>query len=159
MNTLRSWAIFALSGLILGGCQPDRDAGAPTTNDASDATGASTPPAREPDASAPAAADVATRYACLADATVDILRNGNARMTLPDGRDFELAHIAGSTPPSFAGNGVYFTSRADGGFLTQEKGATELACTLQEPLSSDAAARNAPAEGAHTQNARAQDAM
>ena len=73
-------------------------------------------------------AGVTMRYACDADTVVTVLADGTARISLPDGQTIDASRIAGSTPPVFTGQSLYFTVGEDGGRLSQEDQARELAC-------------------------------
>ena len=73
-------------------------------------------------------AGVATHYACEADTQVTMLEDGTARIALPDGQQVIASRIAGSTPPVFTGQSLYFTIGEDGARLSQDGQARELAC-------------------------------
>ena len=74
-------------------------------------------------------AGVTMRYACDADTVVTVLADGTARVALPDGQTVSVSRIAGSAPPVFSGQSLFFTVGEDGARLSQEGQANELACT------------------------------
>ena len=74
-------------------------------------------------------AGVTMRYACDADTEVTVLADGTARVALPDGQTVSVSRIAGSAPPVFSGQSLFFTVGEDGARLSQEGQANELACT------------------------------
>ena len=98
---------------------------------APDDTGATAP--RPADGAAPPATDgdegVARRFDCQPDTRVVLFDDGSARATLPGGERHPLAPVAGSDPPVYTGNSLYFTITADGAYLSQQDGARELACS------------------------------
>lgn len=117
---------FVLAMLpVLAGCAGERT---PAAGKGNAATNAPLPEAAPP-APAPAPDDsrVTMRYACEAGVRVDILREGIARVALPDGRVVELSRIADSVPPVFTGEALYFSIGDEGASLSQDEG-TELAC-------------------------------
>jgi len=73
-------------------------------------------------------AEVSMRYACDADTVVAMLADGTARISLPDGQTVDASRIAGSAPPVFTGQSLYFTIDEGGARLSQENQARELAC-------------------------------
>ena len=84
------------------------------------------------DASAQAAAPdntgITMRYACDADTSVTVMANGSAEVHLPDGRAVTVSRIAGSAPPVFTGESLYFTVGENGARLSQDEAANELRC-------------------------------
>jgi hypothetical protein len=76
-------------------------------------------------------ADVAMHYTCEAATGVALLRDGNARISLPDGNRVDLERIVGSKPTVFTGSSLYFTTGDHGAYLSQQDGNNELACKLQ----------------------------
>ena len=118
---MRTPLVPPIALLLLLGCaerSPDPASG----NDATSAAPAPTAPAPAPDDS-----QVTMRYACDAGVKVDILRDGIARVALPDGRVVRLSRIADSAPPVFTGDALYFSIGDEGASLSQDEG-TELAC-------------------------------
>ena len=75
--------------------------------------------------------DVAMRYTCEAGTGVALLRDGSARISLPDGNRVDLERIVGSQPTVFTGSSLYFTTGDHGAYLSQQDGRNELACKLQ----------------------------
>ena len=71
---------------------------------------------------------VTMRYAC-EGRRVAVFGNDHATVTM-DGRDIELAHVAGSSPPRFTGEALAFSIAADGALLAQDEGAS-WACTAE----------------------------
>ncbi len=117
--------------LALAGCAAERSPAPMEDDDA--ATKQSSPPVSAPasaSASAPDDSEVTMRYTCDNDVHVDILRDGIARVALPDGRVVKLSRIAGSTPPVFTGEALYFSIGDEQASLSQDEG-TELACRGQ----------------------------
>lgn len=110
---------------LAAGCTADRD-------DAANAGTIDMPAAAAP-AAPPADEDpnVVMRYACDADTVVVVLRNGSARVSLPEGRDVDLSRIAGSQPPIFAGSSLYFTVGDEQAHLSQGDETNELVCSPQ----------------------------
>ena len=123
MRTLSAFPLVLAMLLVLAGCAGERTP-APGKDDA--ATNAPAPEAVPP-APAPDDSQVTMRYACDADVKVDILRDGIARVALPDGRVVKLSRIADSAPPVFTGEALYFSIGDEGASLSQDEG-TELAC-------------------------------
>ena len=84
------------------------------------------------DASAQAAAPdntgITMRYACDADTSVTVMANGSAEVHLPDGRAVTVSRIAGSAPPVFTGESLYFTVGENGARLSQDEAANVLRC-------------------------------
>lgn len=99
------------------------------------ATNAVAPAATEDPSPAQAAAnqdaDVTARYTCEAGTSVAMLRDGHARVSLPDGSSVDLARIAGSQPAVFTGSSLYFTIGDRGAHLSQQDETNELACKPQ----------------------------
>lgn len=75
--------------------------------------------------------DVAMHYTCEAGTSVALLRDGSARVSLPDGSRVDLERIVGSKPTVFTGSSLYFTTGDHGAYLSQQDGSNELACKLQ----------------------------
>lgn len=71
---------------------------------------------------------VTMRYAC-DGRSVAVFGNDHATVTM-DGRDIDLAHVAGSSPPRFSGEALEFSVAADGAMLAQDEGAS-WACTAE----------------------------
>ena len=76
----------------------------------------------------PESTGAAMHYACEADTQVTMLEDGTARIALPDGQQVIATRIAGSTPPVFTGQSLYFTIGEDGARLSQDGQARELGC-------------------------------
>lgn len=93
------------------------------------ATGA-TEPAPAPSTDAPDDGDalVTMRYACDGH-RVAVFGNDHVTVTM-DGRDIDLAHVAGSSPPRFSGEALEFSVAADGAVLAQDEGAS-WTCTAE----------------------------
>ena len=116
----RAGAVLLLSG-ILAAC--DRaEQPAPAADDMETAPAPSTETPDEGDAM------VTMRYAC-DGRRVAVFGNDHATVTM-DGRDIDLAHVAGSSPPRFAGEALEFSIAADGAVLAQDGGA-DWACTAE----------------------------
>ena len=102
------------------------------------ATNAVAPAAAEDPSSAQATAnpdaDVTARYTCEAGTNVAMLRDGHARVSLPDGSSVDLARIAGSQPAVFTGSSLYFTIGDRGAHLSQQDETNELACERAESV-------------------------
>ena len=107
--------------LLLAGCNRN-DAGRPP-----EATPAASAPAPAAESNDPA---ITMRYACEGDTKVEILGD-SARALLPDGRVVGLTKVAGSMPPTFAGDSLYFAIGSNDAHLSQEDGTNELACQAQ----------------------------
>ena len=107
--------------LLLAGCNRN-DAGRPP-----EATPAASTPAAAAESNDPA---VTMRYACEGDTKVEILGD-SARAVLPDNRVVSLTKVAGSMPPTFAGDSLYFAIGSNDAHLSQEDGTNELACQAQ----------------------------
>jgi hypothetical protein len=75
-------------------------------------------------------AGAAMRYTCQANTSVALLRDGSARVSLPDGTNVDLERIVGSNPTVFTGSSLYFTTGDHGARLSQQDGSNELACKL-----------------------------
>lgn len=73
-------------------------------------------------------AGVTMRYACDAGTGVTVYEDGTARVSLPQGRSVRVSRIAGSAPPVFTGQSLYFTIGEQGARLSQDGQASELAC-------------------------------
>lgn len=71
---------------------------------------------------------ITMRYTCNADTQVTVLADGTARVNLPQGRIVVVSRVAGSAPPVFAGESLYFTVEEDGARLSQDGEARELTC-------------------------------
>ena len=98
---------------------------------AQQATAATTGKARPSNSAKDEGADVAMHYTCEAGTGVALLRDGNARVSLPDGSRVDLERIVGSKPTVFTGSSLYFTTGDHGAHLSQQDGSNELACKLQ----------------------------
>lgn len=89
-----------------------------------------TPPTAAANEAVPApatdATDVTSHYDCGAGVSVALREDRTAKVTLPNQPAVELALVANSTPPVYAGANLFFTLD-DAAFLSQENG-TELAC-------------------------------
>ncbi|HLT43041.1 MAG TPA: MliC family protein [Luteimonas sp.] len=72
---------------------------------------------------------VTMRYACDADTRVTVFDDGTARVDLPRGQTVKVSRIAGSTPPVFTGDSIYFTVGENDARLSQDDAAGELACS------------------------------
>ena len=72
------------------------------------------------------------RYACEGDTKVEILGD-SARAALPDNRVVSLTKVAGSMPPTFAGDSLYFAIGSNDAHLSQEAGTNELAARRNNP--------------------------
>lgn len=116
----------AMAGLLLAGaiagCNRTEPPAAPP------AAGAEPTPAPATDAPAVGDAMVTMRYAC-DGRSVAVFGNDHATVTM-DGRDIDLAHVAGSSPPRFSGEALEFSVAADGAMLAQDEGAS-WACTAE----------------------------
>lgn len=111
-----------LPALLLAGCKAEHNTPAPV---------AQTPTTPAPAKSiAPPTADVVTRFACDPDTVVDILKDGRAQVSLPDGLQVGLGKIANSDPPVYTGANLYFTISGNQAHLSQDNG-RELACKKQ----------------------------
>ena len=121
MRTLPAFPLVLPSLLVLAGCAAERSP-APDPSDAAPVPAPTPAPTPAPDDS-----QVTMRYACDAEVKVDILRDGIARVALPDGRVVKLSRIADSAPPVFTGEALYFSIGDEGASLSQDEG-TELAC-------------------------------
>lgn len=115
---------------LLAGCTAGHDdaADAGTTDGMPAASNAPAAPVAPPADEDP---NVVMRYACDADTVVVVLRNGSARVSLPEGRDVDLSRITGSQPPIFAGNSLYFTVGDEQAHLSQGDEINELVCSPQ----------------------------
>lgn len=88
-------------------------------------------PAEDGTAAAAAAAGeegVTMRYACDAGTRVTVFENGTASVELPQGQTVKVSRIAGSTPPVFTGDSIYFTIGESDARLSQDDQASELTC-------------------------------
>jgi membrane-bound inhibitor of C-type lysozyme len=74
-------------------------------------------------------AGVSMRYDCDAGTRVTVMSDGTADVALPEGRTVRVSRVAGSAPPVFAGDTLYFTIDEVGARLSQDGEARELACT------------------------------
>lgn len=117
----------AMTGLllagVLAGCNRAEPPAAPPT-----ASGADAAPASSPDATDAGDPMVTMRYDCDGQ-RVAVFGNDHATVTM-DGRDIELAHVDGSSPPRFSGEGLEFSIAADGAMLARD-GEAERACTAE----------------------------
>ena len=117
----------ALAGLLLAGllagCDRSEQSAPPPA-----ATGEDVAPGPAADMPADGSAMVTMRYAC-DGRRVAVFGNDHVTVTM-DGRDIELAHVADSSPPRFAGEALSFSVAADGAVLAQDEGAS-WACTAE----------------------------
>ena len=110
-----------LAGVLAGCNRADQPAAPPAaTGDTGAAPAPETPDAGD--------AMVTMRYACDGH-RVAVFGNDHATVTM-DGRDIDLAHVAGSSPPRFSGEALEFSIAADGAMLAQDEGAN-WACTAE----------------------------
>src|SRR5688500_8142657 len=114
-------AALLLAG-VLAGCNRAEQPPAPTTGSMD------TAPAPSTDAPGDGDAMVTMRYACDGH-RVAVFGNDHVTVTM-DGRDIDLAHVAGSSPPRFSGEALEFSVAADGAVLAQDEGAS-WACTAE----------------------------
>ena len=121
-SALQAGMAGLLLAVVLAGCNRDEPPSAPPPSSA-DADAA---PA--PDAAEDGDAMVTMRYAC-DGRRVAVFGNDHATVAM-DGRDIDLAHVAGSSPPRFSGEALEFSIAADGAVLAQEEGAS-WACTAE----------------------------
>jgi hypothetical protein len=109
--------------LLLAGCHREDAGRAPEAS-----PGAAAPaPAARTESNDPA---ITMRYSCQGDTRIEILGE-SARALLPDGRVVDLEKVAGSMPPTFTGDSLYFAIGSNDAHLSQEDGGNELACTAQ----------------------------
>ena len=118
-----SFAALLLAG-TLAGC--NRAESPPASQPA-------TPSATDDAATVPEAPDgddamVTMRYACDGN-RVAVFGNDHATVTM-DGRDIDLAFVAGSSPPRYSGEALEFSVGADGAVLGQDEGAS-WTCTAE----------------------------
>jgi hypothetical protein len=106
---------------LLAGCNRHDAGQAPET------TPAAAPSAPRSESNDPA---ITMRYACQGDTRIEILGE-RARALLPDGRVVDMVKVAGSMPPTFTGDSLYFAIGSNDAHLSQEDGGNELACTAQ----------------------------
>lgn len=112
--------------LLLGACNRDTAGNATADAGASPpATATATAPSDNNDAG------VTMRYACDGDTSVAILGSDSARVDLPDGPDVTLSRIAGSAPPVFTGDELYFAIGDSGAHLSRGDETNELTCQPQ----------------------------
>lgn len=118
----------AMAGLLLAGviaaCDRAEQPPVPST-EAGDADAMPAPPTDAVDAGD---AMVTMRYDC-DGRRVAVFGNDHATVTM-DGRDIDLAHVDGSSPPRFSGEALEFSIAADGAVLAQDEGAN-WACTAE----------------------------
>lgn len=115
--------VLLLAGVLAGCNRADQSAAPPAATGDTDAAPA-------PSTEAPGAGDamVTMRYACDGH-RVAVFGNDHATVTM-EGRDVDLAHVAGSSPPRFSGGALEFSIAADGAMLAQGDGAN-WACTAE----------------------------
>ena len=115
-----------IAGLLLAGalagCNRAEHPSAPVTDDTD------TAPAPPADAPEDGDAMVTMRYACDGH-RVAVFGNDHVTVTM-DGRDIDLAHVADSSPPRFAGDAMEFSVAADGAVLARDEGAS-WTCTAE----------------------------
>lgn len=118
----------AMAGLLLAGALAacDRAEQPPAPSTAAGDTGAT--PAPPTDTVDDGDAMVTMRYDC-DGRRVAVFGNDHATVTM-DGRDIDLAHVDGSSPPRFSGEALEFSIAADGAMLAQDGGAN-WACTAE----------------------------
>lgn len=110
--------------LLLAGCTAERNAAPVERADA----GATTTPATS--TPMPDDSQVTMRYDCDRQVKVDVMQDGHARASMPDGRIAKLSRIANSTPPVFTGAALYFRIGNGNAFLSEDEG-EEVACRPQ----------------------------
>lgn len=108
--------------LLLAGCNRNDAGRAPEATPAATSTPAPAAASNDP--------AITMRYACDGDTRVEILGD-SARAVLPDGRVVSMTKVAGSMPPTFAGDSLYFAIGSSDAHLSQEDGSNELACQAQ----------------------------
>ena len=117
-----------IAGLLLAGLLAGCNRTEPPSAPPAPTGGADTAPAAGPEAADGGDAMVTMRYAC-DGRRVAVFGNDHATVAM-DGRDIDLAHVAGSSPPRFSGEALEFSIAADGAVLAQDEGAS-WACTAE----------------------------
>lgn len=107
---------------VLAACSSGEPAPAPAAADRAPALRTSTP--LDADAHGPfpdAPPGLRMRYRCEGGHRVDVLES-EARVRLDDGRTVLIERVAGSAPPSFAGEALGFRVTSGGAELAQDEG-------------------------------------
>lgn len=130
MSTTYRIALLAALCAAACACQPaDDDAvGDATTADAAgDARPGDTAAAGSAAEDASDAA-VTMRYDCDADTRITVFADDSARVALPDGQQVTLSRVAGSAPPVFTGDSLFFSIGDADAHLSQGDQTSELSC-------------------------------
>lgn len=125
-SPFRITLLAGLCAVACAACQPAGDDAAADAEAAIDAVA----PGDTPLAGASGSdAAITMRYRCDPDTEVTVFADDSARVALPDGQQVRLSRIAGSAPPVFAGDTLFFSIGDTGARLSQGDEANELTCT------------------------------
>ena len=73
-------------------------------------------------------AAITMRYDCDADTRITVFADDSAQVTLPDGQEVTLSRVAGSAPPVFTGDSLFFSVGDAEAHLSQGDQTSELSC-------------------------------
>ena len=73
-------------------------------------------------------AAITMRYDCDADTRITVFADDSARVALPDGQQVTLSRVAGSAPPVFTGDSLFFSIGDADAHLSQGDQTSELSC-------------------------------
>ena len=73
-------------------------------------------------------AAITMRYDCDADTRITVFADDSARVALPDGQEVTLSRVAGSAPPVFTGDSLFFSVGDAEAHLSQGDQTNELSC-------------------------------
>lgn len=84
--------------------------------------------ADDPAAAGGSDAAISMRYDCDADTRITVFADDSARVALPDGQQVTLSRVAGSAPPVFTGDTLFFSIDDAGAHLSHGDQTNELSC-------------------------------
>lgn len=73
-------------------------------------------------------AAITMRYDCDADTRITVFADDSAQVALPDGQEVTLSRVAGSAPPVFTGDSLFFSVGDAEAHLSQGDQTSELSC-------------------------------